>query len=139
MYQWDWYRIILSLYFFTLTYIISKQLIPFPDETPKINFSLLAAAVLAFVIALQMLVNRYRLFLWVVLFGYIPFAFNQVSERIKFLEMMLESISQPRIAQLSLGVVFLALLTPKALETFSLSLKERKAHKPLFFSKGFPF
>ena len=133
------FRIFLSFFFFLYAYVVAQGMIPLPDEPPRINFRGVFCATAGLVIAYHCLVSRYRLFL-VSVWLFIPMvAFAQMEKRIKFLEMMLEPMAIEKAAYYGIGLVYVVLLSPKALQTFDKSVREYRKRNPILFKKGFPY
>ena len=131
-------RSVLALYFFVYAYVVARGMIPLPDEPPRINFWGLFCVTGGMVLAYQSLTTRYRVFLFMAL-PFLILATWQLGKRIRFLEMMLESNSVERMTQISLGVVFLTLLTPKAFLTFDRGLHSGSKNSKPPTKPGFPF
>ena len=134
----DWFRLSLAAYFVLYVYIVAHSLIPLPDEPPRINFWGVFCVVGGLVIAYHCLTSSYRLFL-VSTWGFLLIAHWQLGKKIKFLEMMLEAKTIESVTRYSLGIIMLALLTPKAFRLFSKASKDFVRKKQLTTRKGFLF
>ena len=135
----DLFRLALALFFFIYTYIVAVNLVPLPDQAPRIDFKGVFCVTAGMVIAWQCLVGRYRLFLVATWLFILWVGLPQMQKRITFLEMMLEPTSITTVAHYALGLVLLLLLSPRALQTFSAAAGEYQPQRPMLFRKGLPF
>ncbi len=133
------FRIVLSAFFILYAYVVTHGLIPMEEVAPRIDFKGVLCVATFSVISFFCLVGRYRLFLISSWLFMVWVGFPQMEKRMTFLEMMLEPLSLERAAYFGLAVVFLTLLSPRALQMFHVSASEYKAPAPLLFKKGFPF
>jgi len=138
LWRFNGLRATLALYFFVYAYVVAKSLVPLPDEPARINFLGVFCVTAGIIISFSFLIIRYRLFLGAVL-CFLPLATHQLSNKIKFLEMMLESTDVVVVTRYSLGFVMLVLLTPPVLRMFDQPVSSYTSTPPLFMKKGFPF
>lgn len=131
-------RILLCGYFILYSYIVARGMVPLPDEPRRINFWGLFCVITGMVIAFQVLVNRLRLFQLSII-AFLPLAAWQLAGRTKFLEMMLEPNTIEKTTRYTLAVILLVMLMPRVFRLFSMSIKDYKASRPMFFKKGIPF
>jgi len=134
----DVFRLTIASFFFLYAYVVAQSLIPLPDEPPRINFWGVFCVTGGVVIGFHVLISRYRLFLIGTWF-FLLIAHWQIGKKVKFLEMMLEPKALEIVTQYALGVVLLALLTPRAFQTFDRAVSERDRTEALIVKKGIPF
>lgn len=133
----EWWRVALSLYFAVYTYIVAQGMFPLPDEPNRIKFWPLALTVLGAVMALQVLVNRTRLFYFGLL-GFLVLSYLRLEDRIKFLEMMLEPNQWEVWLRHSHAIIFL-LITPWVWRSFSEKTSIEAGERPVLMRKGIPY
>lgn len=133
----EWWRWLLAVYFAVYTYIVAQGLFPLPDEPNRIKFWPLALTVLGAVFALQILVNRARVF-YLALLGFLVLSYFRLEDRIRFLEMMLEPFQYETWLRYSHFAAVL-LLTPWVWRSFPEKPTHTTKEKPVLFSKGIPF
>ena len=136
--RFDALRFVLALFFVVYAYVAGRGLLPLPDEPPRIKFLEVFCASLAMVIAYHALVSRARAFPLLVC-GFLMIAHQQLAGRVRFLEMMLESHRVEQLLQYGLGIVFLVLLSPRALRMFQQPIGAQLENRPLLVRKGIPF
>lgn len=129
-------RVLMALFFMILAAFAGKGLLPLPEEPARVQFWDLTLTVTAFIIAMNVLVNRRRVFYLAVLL-WLPLARWYVLDRLKELEM---ALIEPGFgeAYLVYGIyaVGLIMLTPWVWRLFPDFKPGEKPQPPLLFRNG---
>lgn len=137
--RFNWFRFTLCLFFLVYTFIVARGLIPLPDEPPRIKFLEVFCCTLGLVFAYHALVSRSILMIpSIIIFLSWP-ARLQLSERIEFLQMMIEPFRPETILIWSLWGVGIFVLLPKSFKTFNEKPKSHPKKRSRLFPRGFPF
>ena len=132
------FRLSLAIYFFVYTYVVAQSLVPLPDEPPRIDFWGVFCVTGGIVLGYHALTSSFRIF-QVITWLFLLIAHWQLGKKIKFLEMMLEPKALEAMTQVSLGVILLVMLSPRAFRIFDQKVSAYRRKGPLLTQKGVPF